>query len=328
MASSRRQARLRLEALDDRVVPSVAQPFAVGAGPFNEPTFKLLNADGSVRVLGPAYDVAFTGGVRVATGDFNGDGVPDIVTGPGPGGGPHVKVLNGTDGTPLRSFMAYDVGFRGGVFVAVGDVNHDGVPDVITGAGAGAGPHVKVFSGKDLSLLTEFMVYGDGFTGGVSVAAGDFNGDGYADIVTGAGAGGGPHVMVWSGKDGTLLRSFMAYSQTMTSGVMVGAGDVTGDGVADVITGPGVGGGPLVRVFDGATGGNVIREITADSPPPYAAGNATVAAVDVNGDGRVEILIGAGQFSAPNAWIYGPSLTPLASHTVFDPGFLGGVFVG
>src|SRR5262249_59785610 len=98
------------------------------------------------------------------------------------------------NGALVFSFFAYDVNFTGGVFVAAGDVNGDGRADIITGAGASGGPHVKVFSGADLSLLHSFMAYDPAFRGGVRVAAGDVTGDGRADIITGAGAGGGPHV--------------------------------------------------------------------------------------------------------------------------------------
>src|SRR5207244_8668400 len=121
-------------------------------------------------------------------------GVQDIITGAGPGGGPHVKVFDGVTGQVIASFFAYDAGFTGGVNVTAGDVNHDGNADIITGAGPGGGPHVKVFSGADMSLLASFFAYDAGFTGGVNVAAGDLNADLHADIITGAGPGGGPHV--------------------------------------------------------------------------------------------------------------------------------------
>jgi serralysin len=65
-----------------------------------------------------AYDQSFSGGVRVAAVDVNGDGKADIVTGAGPGGGPHVKAFDGTNpGNVLESFFAFDPGFLGGVFV-------------------------------------------------------------------------------------------------------------------------------------------------------------------------------------------------------------------
>src|SRR5262249_40123812 len=130
------------------------------------------------------------GGVAVAAGDVNGDGIPDIITGAGPGGGPHVEVFDGATNVILYSFMAYDPAFLGGVSVAAGDVNGDGLDDIITGAGPGGGPHVKAFSGKDGSLLTSFFAYSSIFFGGVNVATGDINGDGRIDIVTGAGPGG------------------------------------------------------------------------------------------------------------------------------------------
>ena len=68
-----------------------------------------------------AYDASFHGGVRVAVGDINGDGFNDIVTGAGPGGGPHVEVFGPPGGGLLRSFFAYDPGFHGGVYVGAGD---------------------------------------------------------------------------------------------------------------------------------------------------------------------------------------------------------------
>src|SRR3954468_9527842 len=113
------------------------------------------------------------------------------------GGLPYVRLFDPTTGAQVRAFLAYDASFKGGVHVALGDVTGDGVPDVVTGAGAGGGPHVKVFDGRTGALLSQFFAYALGFTGGVNVAVGDVTGDGKADIVTGAGAGGGPHVRVF-----------------------------------------------------------------------------------------------------------------------------------
>jgi hypothetical protein len=200
-----------------------------------------------------AYDAAFRGGVRVATGDVNRDGVPDIITAPGAGGGPHIRVFDGRTGDQLPgligSFLAYDPAFLGGIYVASADLNGDGFDDVITGAGSGGGPHVKAFSGVDGSELRSFLAYDASFTGGVRVAAGDLNLDGIPDIVTGAGPGGGPHVIGFSGADLAVITSFMAYALQFTGGVYVTVGRVTADGQVSIITGAGETGVPLVRVW-------------------------------------------------------------------------------
>src|SRR5262249_52958145 len=72
-----------------------------GGGP---PVVHVYNTDGSHRFDIPAYAASFTGGVRVAVGDIDGDRTPDIITAAGPGGGPHVQVFSGTDGHLIRSF--------------------------------------------------------------------------------------------------------------------------------------------------------------------------------------------------------------------------------
>src|SRR5207247_11042939 len=119
---------------------------------------------------------AFRRGTFDAAGDVSGDRTPDIITGAGPGGGPHVKVFDGTTGALVEQWMAYDVAFRGGVSVAAGDVDGDGRSDVVTGAGPGGGPHVKVFSGATGALLSQAFAYEADFRGGVWVTAGDVDG--------------------------------------------------------------------------------------------------------------------------------------------------------
>ena len=272
-----------------------------------------------------AYDPAFTGGVRVATGDVNSDGVADIITAAGPGAGPHVKVFDGRTGAEVRSFFAYDPAFTGGVFVAAGDVNGDGVADIITGAGVGAGPHVRVFDGITGAEIRSFFAYDPAFTGGVRVAGGDVNGDGFDDIITGTGPGAGPHVRVFDGITGAEIRSFFAYHPAFTGGVFVAAGDVNGDGLDDIVTGADAGGPAHVKVLSGATG-ETLRSFFAYDVS--FTGGVRVAAGDVNGDGFDDIITGAGPGAGPHVRVFdGTSGAMLRSFFTYDPAFRGGVYV-
>jgi hypothetical protein len=286
-----------------------------------------------------AYDTGFRGGVRVASADFNGDGLADIVTAAGPGGGPHVKVFDGRTGDVISSFFAYSASFTGGVYIAAADVNGDGVPDIITGAGAGGGPHVKVFDGKTGQEIRSFFAYDAGFHGGVRVAAADVNHDGYADIITGAGPGGGPHVRVFDGKTGAILNEFFAYPADFTGGVSVTAGDINNDGQVEIITGPGLGGGPLVRIFP-ALGGPLTTQFNAFPPgspgnPPPVTGDQLwssgvyVGVTDLDNDGKLDLVVGPGAGRTSKVRTFRNSTFALVEeYSVFDPSFLGGVLVG
>jgi hypothetical protein len=254
-------------------------------------------ATGQPRLDFLAYNAAFTGGVRVATGDVDGDGMLDIITAPGAGGGPHIRVFSGADGTLLKEFFAYAPAFAGGVFVASADFNGDNKADIVTAADAGGGPHVKVFDGVSGALLREFFAYAPAFTGGVRVATGDVNGDHTPDIVTGAGPGGGPHVRVFSGADGAELKSFFAYSPAFTGGVYVAAGDLNGDQRADIVTGAGPGGGPHVSAFDAQTHALLHNFFAYD---PAFTGGVRVAAGDFDRDGKDDIHTAAGPGGGPH----------------------------
>ena len=298
-----------------------------GADAGGGPAVKAFNLDGTLKYSFFAYDKGFTGGVRVATGDVNGDGVDDIITAAGAGGGPHIEVFDGKTGNLINSFFAYDPSFTGGVYLATGDVNGDGFADIITAAGAGGGPHVEVWSGKDGSLLQSFFAYDPNFTGGVSVATGDVNGDGYPDIVTGAGPGGGPHVEAFDGRTNALLASFFAATPSFTGGIYVAAGDLKGTGHADIITG--LGADPntesRVRVFDGLS----LALMYDFAPYSSFRGGVRVAVEDIDNDGKADLVIAPGRGLSGNVLgLKGTNLSQLLNFSPYDPSFLGGVFVG
>ncbi|QGJ70726.1 Hypothetical protein PBC10988_24240 [Planctomycetales bacterium 10988] len=281
------------------------------------------------------YTQAFTGGVRVATGDINGDGVLDIVTAAGPGGGPHIQVFDTSTGQLItggvNNFYAYAPHVTSGVFVAVGDVNDDGFDDIITAPDAGGGPHVKVFSGKDGSLINEFYAYAPHVTTGVRVAAGDVTGDHRAEIITAPGAGGGPHVRVFDGASSVGIpiagpaTDFYAYAPNVLTGLYLDVGDVNGDGLGDIITAPGAGGGPHVKVFSSADA-SLLHDFYAYDPG--FTGGVRVALADLTLDGFADLITSPGPGGGPHVKGFnGLDLSSLGDFYSGDPGNTSGLFI-
>ncbi len=196
----------------------------------------------------------FTGLVNVAVGDVLGDSHKEVISGAGPGGGPLV-VVSDESGNVLSHFYAYGAEFSGGVTVAAADVDGDGKDEIITGAGAGGGPHVRMFEGDGTPIGNGFYAYASNFSGGVNVAAGNLAGDTKAEIVTGTQGGGGPHVAIFNA-DGTKVGpGFYAYDPQFGGGVSVAVGNADGDQPLEIVTGPYLGGDPHVRIFQNTVGG-------------------------------------------------------------------------
>lgn len=287
----------------------------------------------------------FNAGVKVASGDVNADGIADLVVGAGPDGGPRVGVFDGVTGAQLYDFFGYEDTFRGGVTVAVGDVDLDGYGDLILGTGPGGGSRVRVLSGRDLTPLRDVEVYEKTFRGGVSVAAADVNGDGIVDLITSAGVGGGPRVVVVDGRSSAQLASFFVFDPNSRTGFTVAGGDVNGDGFADVIAGSGATVPAQVRVFSGFNR-SLLNDFYINDP--FDAGLRTsaigagvrVAVADANGDGVGDIITGLGpggdavvrtyQVTGVNPQTNAlfPTLSEIRRQDGFDVGYNFGIFVG
>jgi hypothetical protein len=284
-----------------------AKAGGVGGVPF-QPGLKFYNAVTGMPVVplrAPVLGADLAGGVTVAAGDLNGDGVSDLVVGGGPGGGPRVRAFSGATGATLMNFLAYAPTQRGGVRVSLKDLDGDTKLDIITAPeGAGSGV-VNVFSGANGALMRSFQPFPN-YTGGVNVAAGDINGDGVAEIVASPGPGGGPNVRIFdvsSPAVTTQIGSFQPYTFDSSRGVTVAVGDVTGDGRDDIVTGAdvrtagaGPGGGPHVKVFDGTevlrpTGGGSFFDVFVEELPSDPWRTVGVSTGDTNGDGRSEVFM-------------------------------------
>lgn len=151
-------------------------------------------------------------------------------------------------GKDIWTIRPFAPGFKGSASIAVADINGDSNLEIIVGAGPGGGPQVRVFDLKGNPLLN-FFAYDEKFRGGVNVAAADLNGDGKAEIITGAGPGGGPHVRYFDEK-GQFINHFFAYDKELRKGVRVAAGDLDGDNIAEIITVDASGSGSLIKIFE------------------------------------------------------------------------------
>lgn len=209
------------------------------------PAVRVFSRTGDPQRTFMAYNQAFRGGVRTAFGDVDGDGVNEIVTTPGAGGGPHVRVFE-TDGALRSQFFADNPDMSAGLFVATGDVLGDATDEIIVSTGANGDGHLKVFS-HDGRELASFYPFGPA-EHGVHVATGDVDRDGRDEVVVSAGAGESPRVRVFEGA-GILKHEFLAYSEGFRGGVNVAVGNVDDDPTEEIIVGPGSGMHPTVRVF-------------------------------------------------------------------------------
>ena len=195
---------------------------------------RVFNANGDLHASFAPYTESYDKGVNIAVGDIEGDGSFEIVTGTLNGAGPQVRIYN-MDGKLINpGFFAYDKNFRGGVNITLGDLNGDGTKEIITGAAALGGPHVRIFNKAGKLINPGFFAYDKNFRGGVNVSSADINGDGTDEIITGMGVGGAPEVRVFNQK-GKLVSSFFAGNKSQKNGVKIAATDLDGDDIAEIV---------------------------------------------------------------------------------------------
>jgi murein DD-endopeptidase MepM/ murein hydrolase activator NlpD len=321
--------------------------FAVAADAGGSPSVTAYAPDGSARVSETVFDPSFAGGVRTALADFNGDGILDLAVGTGPGTTAEVVVFDGATGQQLFAVTPF-ADFTGGVYVAAGDVTGDGKADLVVTPDLSGGPRVEIYRGGDFSLAANFFGINDpNFRGGARAAVGDLNGDGFGDVIVSAGFGGGPRVSIYDGKalaNGGhlhhLVSDFFLFEPGLRNGAYVAAGDVDGDGFADLVGGGGPGGGPRVLVVSGkkllengpaAAIGSPLANFFAGDPDNR--GGVRVAAKDLDGDGLADVVTGDGEGAGSRVTAYlGKDLADGSAVPDLDfdafPGFTGGVFVG
>jgi autotransporter-associated beta strand protein len=297
---------------NDVVVTRVFGPDLYVTAPekFFDPVVRVFDAvTGEEAYSFLPYLTGYTKGVRVATADVNDDDFPDIICAPGKQdaafGANVIRVFNGKDGTPLPGALGTGFnpfpGFDGGLFVAAGDFNQDGRADIAVSKNLNTDPTIKVISGAngttELASLTDVFPNSGTFLKGVRIAVGDVTGDFVPDLIATAGKGSQATVRALDGVNfqpvpGTLGNGFNPFADhaAVNRVLFIAAGDVDGDGKADIITSFKINSN-LVRVFD--ENGVQLKELQGHPDPAYTGG-MRVGVTDANNDGKADLVIGTG----------------------------------
>ena len=316
--------------------------FGVGAGAGFPGIARFYNPDASERFSIDLFP-GFSGGVRVTSADFDGDGVADMVAGSGPGRITQVKVINGKTQAVMFTIQPFEDRFQGGVFVSTGDLDGDGTPELVISPDEGGGPRVRIFDGVGFTQVNDFFGIDDvGFRGGARSGVGDINGDGVGDLVVSAGFKGGPRVAAFNGVGITspnpvkLFGDLFVFEDSLRNGAYVSAGDIDGDGKAELIAGAGPGGAPRVSMFSGAQllANSKVEIVTFFAGDINNRGGVRMAARDLDRDNLADLVVGSGTGAGSRVTGYlgknlqaGNTSSPAFAFDAF-PGFAGGVFVG
>jgi len=219
----------------------------VGANGSEEPWVKIFDLRGNLKLKFLAFDSSMKKGIRLAVGDIDNDKQAEIIVVAQTGFEPVVKIFSET-GSLIKEFYAVNKFFTGGLNVAVGDVNGDSYAEIVVATGAGTSGLIKIFN-YTAQTISQFIPYDSNYMRGLTVAVGDITGNGQKEIITAPAMGGSPQVRTfdWQGR---AISQFFAYNEKFFGGVNLASGDVNGDGLDEIITGAGPGGGPHVRVFN------------------------------------------------------------------------------
>ncbi|MGE5426184.1 MAG: S8 family serine peptidase [Bacillota bacterium] len=269
-------------------------------------------------------DLPESSGGIYASGDIDGNGEEEIVAAAASGQEPLVSIY-GPNGILRGRFPVFARSFRGGFSLAVADVNDDGLAEIIVGAGAGGGPHIRIFDHKG-NLKGQFFAFETSFKGGVKVAAGNIDGKGVSEIVAVRGQGGAPEVKIFD-RRGNLQGQFFAYEREFKGGVNLAVANIDGRNDRnkdEIITVPAYGKEAMVKVFSNKA---VLKKSFLAFGRNWKGG-ANIAAGDLDNDGQADIVLGASAGASPHVRVFDGHGSLIESFYAYSDTFAGGVRVG
>lgn len=229
------------------------------------------------------FDPSYKAGDMVYRKDVNLDGVHDVI---------HISdnklSVTRSDGQPYFSLFPYTANYTGAMRLAVGDIQGDGQAEIIIAPSEGHAVPIKMYNLKGEQVNGDWFPFGKKYTGGYSIAMGSLDSKRPNRIIIGSGKGNEPRVTIFT-RELKKEGSFLAFEKKFKGGVRVALGDVTGDGVSEIIAAPAAQKKAVVKLFN-PKGKTLQKEFTAFK----TAGNAEVELLelsDVDFDGIRDILV-------------------------------------
>ncbi|MBT4496012.1 hypothetical protein HOC73_04685, partial [bacterium] len=187
-------------------------------------------------------------------------------------------------GQVIKSFLAYNENFIGGVNLASADLDDNGIKEIITGAGTSGGPHVRIFN-QNGEVLKQFFAYDINFDGGVLVDAGDVDNDGEIEIITAPQKNAKPLIKIFN-SDLELESEFLAFDESYRGELNLTLSDINGDGSSEIV----VNSGQEVKIFTNS--GKLIHKFNISVN--NLSNDVRVIASNLYGDIRSEFIVIAG----------------------------------
>lgn len=258
---------------------------------------------------------------NIITGDINDDGQDYLIIGAAKGDKPNVSIIN-QQGVLLHKFLAYDDNFRGGIKVALIDLDNDNQPEIVVAPASGLGSEIRIYdtSGR---LKRSFWAAGRNYKGGFSLSVGDIDGKGNQQIILGFGKGNEPQIRIFN-KQGKLIGVFLAYEKSFRGGINVSVANIDGrkdHSKGEIIVSPGPGRYPLVKVFDNHS----FLKHQFYAYTKNWQGGVYLATGDLDNDGISDIALGAYPGATPQIRVFSGQGILKESFYALPLDFSGGV---
>lgn len=241
-----------------------------------------------------------------------------LLIGPRSGMASLVRITD-QDGKKDNEFYSYGINFKGGVNFASGDINNDGKQEIITAAGFGGGPHIRIFNING-DVAGQFFAFDPNFRGGVNIASADVNKDGKDEIIAVQASNGNSEIKIFNYK-GQLLGSFYAYDDKFKGGLNIATGDIDGNGEDEIVIGLASGKIPEIKIFKPI---GVLQSQFLAYPKTFLGG-VKVAVANIKSGSKAYIITAPEKGGGSHVKIFDNKGNLLSHFFAFNGNFRGGV---